>query len=90
MFHTAKFVNMTGVVYLGYFWKAGGIPKRVVVIMVVVAVRSYMRRDTLVRILGVVRYVLVHLSVADDVYMEVRVRSQLFKVLGAYILHICV
>ena len=49
-----------------------------------------MRRHTIMRILGVVRYVLVHLSVADDAYMEVRVRSQLFKVLGAYILHICV
>ena len=87
MFHTAKFVNMTGVVYLGYFWKAGGIPKHVVIIIVVgVGAHSYMCRDTLVQILGVVRYVLVHISVADDAYMQVRVQSQLFRVLGGYIL----
>ena len=41
-----------------------------VVIMVVgVGVCSYMRRDTLMRILGVVCYVLVHVLVADDAYM---------------------
>ena len=50
--------------------------------VVSVGVRSYMRRDTLMRILGVVRYVLVHVSVADDAYMQVRVRFQLFRVLG--------
>ena len=62
-----------------------------VVIMVVgVRVSSYMRRDTLMRILGVVSYVLVCMSVADGAYMQVRVRFQLLGVLGAYILHICV
>ena len=55
-----------------------------------VGVRSYMRLATIMRIIGVIRYVLVHISVADDGYMQFRVRFQLFRVLGAYILHICV
>ena len=62
----------------------------VVIMVVSVGVRSYMRRDTIIRIIGVVSYVLVHISVADDGYMHFRVRFQLFRVLGAYILHICV
>ena len=55
-----------------------------------VGFRSYMRRDTIMRIIEVVRYVLVHILVTDDGYMQFRVRFQLFRVLGAYILHICV
>ena len=83
-------MNMTGVVYFGISG-IRGLSKHVIVIIVVgVEVRSYMDRDTLMRILRVVRYVLVHVSVADDAYMQVRVRFQLFRVVGAYILHICV
>ena len=90
MFHTAQFMNMTGVVYFSISGMRG-ISKHVIVIIVIgVKVHLYMRHDTLMHILGVVHYVLVHVSVADDAYMQVQVQFQLFRVVGAYILHICI
>ena len=52
-----------------------------VMLVIGVGVLLYMDCDTLMRILRVVRYVWVHVLVADDAYMQVRVWFQLFKFL---------